>query len=206
MLGTSVNFTATVTGSVVTSGNVKFYDGGTSCASPGTQIGVAQALSGSGQASVTTSTLSAGSHTIRACYQGTDNYGASGASINYDVVYTFIGFLSPLNSDPSVVNAGNAGRTYPIKWQLKDGSGNYITTAVASTTINVAKVACTNLAGDPADAIDYAADTGGTTLRYDSTANQYIYNWATPSTKSTCYRLTVKTPDAKEHIALFQLK
>jgi hypothetical protein len=189
----------------VTSGNVKFYDGGT-CASPGAQVGTTQTLNGSGQASVATSGLSLGTHVIRACYLGTDNYAASDGSLSYSVVYTFIGFLSPLNPDPTVVNMGNSGRTYPIKWQLKDGSNNYITTAVAGTTISVAKLVCSTLSSDPTDPMDYAADTGGSTLRYDSTANQYIYNWATPGTKNACYRMTVTTPDGQLHVALFQLR
>ena len=190
----------------MTDGNVGFYDGGTSCSSPGTQIGTAQGLDTNGKASVTTSSLSAGPHTIRACYQGTANYAPSSGSLAYAVSYSFGGFLSPLNTDPSVVNMGNAGRTYPIKWQLKDSSGNYITTAVTGTTISVAKLTCSTLSTDLTDPMDYAADTGGSTLRYDSTNNQYVYNWATPSTKNACYRMTVTTPDSQPHFALFQLK
>jgi hypothetical protein len=145
---------------------------------------------------------------ITATKAGNDNYksasdGPKSVTLNG---YTFSGFLSPLNPDPTVVNTGNAGRTYPIKWWLKDASGNYVTTAVSATTINVAKVACSNLSGDPTDTIDYAADQGGTSLRYDSTANQYVYNWASPSTKNTCYRMTVTTPDGQLHAALFQMK
>jgi hypothetical protein len=55
------------------------------------------------------------------------------------------------------------------------------------------------------DPIDYALDTG-TSLRYDSTANEYIYNWASPSAKNSCCQMTVKTPDGQLHVALFQLK
>jgi hypothetical protein len=35
--------------------------------------------------------------------------------------------------------------------------------------------------------------TGGTSLRYDLTAGQYVYNWKTPSTAGTCYRVTMTT-------------
>jgi hypothetical protein len=146
-----------------------------------------------------------GSHSVT-CY-ATDKAGnTASASASYSVIYSFSGFLSPLNPDPTVVNVGNAGRTYPIKWQLTDANGNFVTDAASGTTINVAMVACTNLGGDATDPIDYASATGGTALRYDSTANQYVYNWATPRTKNTCYRMTVTTPDSQQHIALFQLK
>jgi hypothetical protein len=121
------------------------------------------------------------------------------------VSYAFTGFLSPLDPSPTVWNMGNAGRTYPIKWQLKDVNGAYITTAVPGTTISVSHVTCPN-GSAVTDVIDYAADTGGTSLRYDSTANQYVYNWASPSAKNTCYQMTVTTPDGQVHLALFSLK
>jgi hypothetical protein len=139
----------------------------------------------------------------------TDNAGNTNtASASYSVNYKFTGFLTPLNSDQTgtVLNVGTAGRTYPIKWQLTDANGNYVTDAVPNTAINVGKIACTNVSGDTTDSIDYTSSTGGTALRYDSTANQYVYNWATPSTKNTCYRMTVTTPDSLKHIAVFQMK
>jgi Ca2+-binding RTX toxin-like protein len=62
-VGDSVTFTATVTSSGGTpSGSVEFFDGATS-------LGTAT-LNGSGQASVSTSTLTSGSHNIAAVYQG----------------------------------------------------------------------------------------------------------------------------------------
>ncbi len=150
-------------------------------------------------------TSSLGSHSV-SC-SATDNAGNSNsASASYSVGAAFSGFLSPLNGTSTVVNVGNAGRAYPIKYQLTDANGAYITNAVTGTTINVVKVACSNLNGDATDAIDYTAATGGTALRYDSTANQYIYNWATPSQKGACYRMTVTPPDGQLHIALFQMK
>jgi hypothetical protein len=73
--GTNVAFTAHVTrtsdSSNVTTGNVKFYDAAAAatCTSLGgsTQIGSDQALDGSGNASVNTSSLSIAAHTILAC-------------------------------------------------------------------------------------------------------------------------------------------
>ncbi len=82
--GQSTTLTATVTtagGSiVVTEGNAQIFDGGT-CAAPGTVLLASTALNGSGQVSVATSALSAGSHTIIACYLATANYPASNGSI-----------------------------------------------------------------------------------------------------------------------------
>src|SRR5207248_4265204 len=63
-------------------GSVKFFDGGTSCALPGTQIGAAQPVNTTTSvATVNTAALTGDNHTIRACYQGTVNYQASGDSV-----------------------------------------------------------------------------------------------------------------------------
>jgi plastocyanin len=68
--GQAVTFTATVTSSGVTpSGTVTFSDGGTALGS--------STLNGSGQASFTTSTLRAGSHSIVATYNGNGQFASS---------------------------------------------------------------------------------------------------------------------------------
>jgi hypothetical protein len=145
--------------------------------------------------------------TTVSCTATDAHHNASAAkTFKVTVVYKFIGFLSPLNSDSSIVNVGNSGRVYPVKWQLQDQNNNYVTNAASGTIIRVDKISCTDLSGAPTDAIDYSASAGDTTVRYDSTANQYIYNWATPGTKNSCYRLTVTTPDGTAHTALFNLK
>jgi hypothetical protein len=135
-----------------------------------------------------------------------DNAGnTSPATASYTVSYNFIGFLSPLNSDPSIVNTGNAGRTYPVKWQLTDANGAYVTNAVSGTTVKTQVISCSQLNTDLTDPID-ATSTGSTSLRYDTTSNQYVYNWATPSVKNTCYKLIVTPPSLIQHIALFKLQ
>lgn len=72
VFGQPVTFTATVTSAAGTpSGNVQFFDGAT-------PLGGAVALNGSGQAQITTSSLSVGSHTITAQYAGSSS-GCTGA-------------------------------------------------------------------------------------------------------------------------------
>ena len=48
--------------------------------------------------------------------------------------------------------------------------------------------------------------TGGTSLRYDSTAGQFIQNWQTPKLPGVCYIVTMTTDDGSSLTANFKLK
>jgi hypothetical protein len=80
--------------------------------------------------------------------------------------------------NPNTVNTGHAGKAYPIKWQLKDGNGSFVTDLAAVDDVVVVPTACDAFATDQASALE-AATAGSTSLRYDSATNQYVYNWAT---------------------------
>ena len=79
-VGPAVTFTATVTsgGTPVTAGTVDFTEGATTLAAGVT-------LNGSGQATFTTSALTAGSHPITAAYNGTPALAASTGSVSQQV-------------------------------------------------------------------------------------------------------------------------
>jgi hypothetical protein len=90
--GSPVTFTATVVGAGAgagdpTSGSVTFIEGGT-CTAPTTTIGGPVTLDAYGKASVTTTTLSVGGHTVTACYGVSTNFNASSASIAHAVTNT----------------------------------------------------------------------------------------------------------------------
>jgi hypothetical protein len=115
---------------------------------------------------------------------------------------TFSGFLAPLRDAPAV-NAGKAGRTYAVKWQLQDANGNFVGTLAAVAGLFVQQTSCGAFTSEPTDAED-AATTGGTSLRYDSDANQYVFNWATPATPG-CYALFLELESGETFPAYFRL-
>jgi hypothetical protein len=62
---------------------------------------------------------------------------------------------------------------------------------------------CSAFDGDPTNALP-TSSTGASGLRYDASANQFIYNWVTPSAAG-CYTLFVKLDSGQAIKAFFSL-
>ncbi len=100
-------------------------------------------------------------------------------------------------------NTVKSGSTVPLKFQVFAGSIELKDTSVVITLLKVTKVNCV---GGEEIPIETTA-TGGTSLRYDTTASQFIYNWQTPSGQAgACYDVTVTTTDGSSIVAHFKLK
>jgi hypothetical protein len=149
---------------------------------------------------VTTSQVNSNTFVVNA----TDSAGnTSSKTVTYKVHYDVRGFFPPTDNLP-VANSVKAGSVVPMKWQLLDAAGLYIADIASLTGTTQSAIACD---AAPVDAIEQTVSPGGTVFRYDSTANQFIYNWQTAATwVGTCriFQITLKDGNVKQ--AKFQFK
>ena len=144
-----------------------------------------------------------GTHTLTAT--ATDKAGnESTKTLSYTVKpYTFKGFYQPVDMG-GVYNTVKGGSTVPLKFELFKGDTELTSTSYINQPLQTQKVSCTS--GATEDTIELLA-TGGTSLRYDSTGGQFIYNWKTPAGAGSCYKVTVSATDGSSSItAYFKMK
>jgi hypothetical protein len=159
------------------------------------------ATSGVDSCDVTGYSTDLGNQTLTAT--ATDNAGNKETkTLSYTVVaWTLKGFYPPV--DMGIHNTMKGGQTVALKFEVfKTLSGTELTdTSVIKTFTQ--KVNCTTSGG--VDAIEDFA-TGNTSLRYDTTSGQFIFNWKSPKSPGTCYRVTMTTQDSSSISADFTLK
>jgi hypothetical protein len=135
---------------------------------------------------------------------GSRDDGEPGGTATRDFVASqdaFSGFAGSI-AGPPAVNGGHAGRVYTLRWQLTDANGTPITSLSAVTSITYRSVAC-GVFDETAPEVA-AASPGHAGLRYDTTANQYVFNWSTPRAAG-CYTLTVTLDTGQRLDAYFDL-
>ena len=119
------------------------------------------------------------------------------ASATYNVNYNFSGFFAPVDNPP-ICNVVKAGQAIPVKFSLHGNQGlNIFQTGYP----RVANSTCT---GDPTDSIETTVTAGGSSLTYDSGADQYIYVWKTDKNwAGSARRLEIVLADGTYHYARF---
>ncbi len=158
------------------------------------------AVSGLASCVVTGGGSSVGKHSYTAT--ATDRAGhSSTAVLAYEVLpWTPQGFTSPVDMG-GVLNTVKGGSTVPAKFELFAGSREL--TDLGLVTLTNRRITCAD--GAAVDDIE-AVVTGSTSLRYDTTAGQYHYNWKLPTGPGTCYALTMTAKDGSSITASFKLK
>jgi hypothetical protein len=150
---------------------------------------------------VTTSTNQPGEHVI-----GLRVTNAGGLSDTDTVVVTVLawrlnGFYQPVDMN-GIVNIVKNGSTVPLKFEVFAGESE-LTDIADIKGFTYSQITCdTNAA---VDEIETTA-TGGTSLRYDAAAGQFIYNWKTPRLAGSCYRVAMNAIDGSVLLAYFKLK
>jgi hypothetical protein len=182
---------ASASGPAPPTGTVQFQLDGANVGSPVTLI--------NGRATWTTSSLSAGPHAITAVYSGDSNFLGGSGQASQAVHYHFGGILPPLTAGGSY----HLGRTLPIQWQLTDANGNFITSLSAVQWLQVQSV---DAHGNPLAPPFNPAAAGGTALRYDASANQFIFNWDTKGLTARFYEIELTLADGTVQMLVVQLK
>jgi hypothetical protein len=138
----------------------------------------------------------AGDYVIRLTGTDSKGHGATAEATVHVARYAFSGFLAPVDNPPTL-NAGKAGKTYPVKWSLTQ-NGTAVTDLSAVESVKFAGAPCGTA---PTDSLE-TTTTGGTSLRFEG--GQFIYNWATPSAPG-CYVLLLTLADGSTWPAYFKL-
>lgn len=146
--------------------------------------------------------VAVGTATATGTYPGDANHLGSTGSGTFTIgSWTPSGFYQPVDVGDTV-NVVKNGSTVPLKFEVfRDG------VELTSTSI-VTSFSSTPIACDASAVVDElpVTTTGGTSLRYDTTAGQFVQNWQTPKKPGACYLVTMTTQDKSFIKAKFKLK
>lgn len=214
VLNGNTTCTATVTDSdtgtaITPTGTVTFTSDKAGTFSPANTCTLA-----SGSCSVTYTVNTIGTTNITASYGGDTDHSSSATASPFPltVIYGFAGFLQPINDTGHVtcgstcpVSIFKAGSTIPVKFQLTDANGHIVQASTLPLWITPQQL------GPMSASIDELAytdqPTSGSTYRWDSTSQQYIYNWGTPKNGAGYYwKIGVKLDDGTTYMVIVGLR
>jgi hypothetical protein len=196
----SANFTiGKANATINVSGFTGYYDGSAHCAT-GTATGVMgeNLIAGLNLGSCFTNVPGG---TANWSFSGGTNYNNASGSVAIVInAWTLRGFYQPVDMN-GVFNTVRNGSTVPLKFEIFVGTTEKTDVSYVKS-LRYGSVACSAIA--PVDDIETLA-SGNTSLRYDATAGQFIYNWKTPA-GTGCYSVTMTTNDGSTLFAFFKLK
>ena len=169
--GTSITFTATVAASSGTpGGNVGFYDAssGATCSALGAspQIGTQQSLSGAGTASVTTSSLTAATHTILVCYSGASFFMASAGTLT-EVVNQATPTITWATPAPitygTALSSAQLDATASVPGSSSVGTNGFVYSQKSGTVLGTGTTTL-SVTFTPQDSVDYKQATASVQL------------------------------------------
>ncbi len=123
------------------------------------------------------------------------------------LAWTLAGFYQPVDMSTGglVYNTVKGGSTVPLKFnifQATQPNTNERTDVAAVKSFSATPFVCTSSATDEIEIVT----TGGTTLRYDVTGQQFIQNWLTPKSPGTCFQVIMTALNGSKLTAFFKLK
>ncbi len=155
------------------------------------------------------STFQLGETTVNCSAKDAAGNEATG-SFKVKVTVTLKGFYQPVDMSTGstpVYNTVKGGSTVPLKFEVFGANNAELTdTSIISQPLSSKQINC---ASGATEAVIEQTATGGTSLRYDSSAGQFIYNWQTPKGPvGSCYQVTVSPVSGSGDaiIAYFKLK
>jgi len=118
-----------------------------------------------------------------------------------DALFNFGGFLAPASAPPTL-NLVTRGALVPIRWQLPDGHGGFVTNLASFSSATVGTLTCGSAPVAPLN------DTSGAPagISFDAASNSFIYNWQTSSSWTGCRKLTIKLKDNSLHELRFKFQ
>jgi hypothetical protein len=135
--------------------------------------------------------LSIGDHTVSAAFAGDSQYGPSGDNANLGLTYVFAGFQQPINGDGSSVFSG---RVAPVKVRIRDFYTSPVTDAAAHVFFAFGTPV---IVGTDAEALANTSSDLGNRMRYDLTADQYIFNWDLNNLAAGTYTVRVDLAEGR---------
>jgi hypothetical protein len=147
-------------------------------------------------------TRTAGARTFRVT--GTNAAGLTASrthSFTVESTFNFGGFQAPISLPPTL-NLVTRGSLVPIRWQLPDGRGGFITSPASFSSATVGSLSCNGAPSVPLN--DTAVGPAG--ISFDAATSSFVYNWQTSSSWTGCRKLTIKLKDNSTHELRFRFQ